>query len=91
LLDKEDGDVDGLPESLLDIRYRDKWNEVVYKNMRDILNGESDINSYAATNKAEFFSVSSEYFFNNPALFEQNHPDIYYLLTKIFNQDPLRL
>ena len=91
LLDKEDGDVDGLPESLLDRQYRDKWNEVVYKSMRAIINGASDISSYAATNKAEFFSVSSEYFFNNPALFEQNHPDIYYLLTKIFNQDPLRL
>lgn len=91
LLDKEDGEVDGLPETLLDKQYKNKWNELVYKNMREIMNGESDISNYAATNKAEFFAVSSEYFFNNPALFRQNHLEIYNLLTKIFNQDPLHL
>jgi Mlc titration factor MtfA (ptsG expression regulator) len=91
LLDKEDGDVDGLPESLLDKQYREKWNEVVYENTQAIIKGESDISSYAATNKAEFFSVSSEYFFNNPSQMKQNHPEIYDLLAKIFSQDPLRL
>jgi MtfA peptidase len=91
LLDKEDGEVDGLPETLLGKEYRNKWNEVASKNMEAILHGESDISSYAATNRAEFFAVSSEYFFNNPELFRENHQDIYELLAKIFNQDIFRL
>ena len=91
LLDKADGEVDGLPETFLDKEYREEWNEIVYKNMTAIINGESDINNYAATNKAEFFAVSSEYFFSNSVLFRQNHQQIYHLLTKIFNQDPLHL
>ena len=91
LLDKEDGEVDGLPETLLDKKYRNEWDSNVYKNMKAIIDGESDISNYAATNKAEFFAVTSEYFFNNPALFKQNHAELYNLFTKIFNQDPLQL
>jgi len=91
LLDKADGEVDGLPELLLSKQYKVEWNETVNKNIVMILNGESDINDYAATNKAEFFAVVSEYFFNNPDLFKTNHADMYDLMIKIFNQDPVQL
>ena len=88
LLDKEDGDVDGLPEALLSRKYNAQWTEAAYKNMEAIKGGYSDINIYGATNKAEFFAVASEYFFNSPFQFKENHPQLYKLMTKIYNQNP---
>jgi hypothetical protein len=90
LLDKEDGDVDGLPEALLRRKYNSRWLEIVNKNIGAILSGQSDINYYGATNRAEFFAVASEYFFNCPQIFKANHPDLFDLMCKIFNQDPQR-
>jgi Mlc titration factor MtfA (ptsG expression regulator) len=84
LLDKEDGDVDGLPEALLNRKYNTQWVELVNQNIDKILSGYSDINYYGATNRAEFFSVASEYFFNSPDLFKQNHPELYDLMVKMY-------
>ena len=89
LLDKEDGDVDGLPEALLNRKYNSKWLELVNKNIVTILNGLSDINYYGSTNKAEFFAVASEYFFNCPEIFKENHPELFDMMCKIFNQNPI--
>ncbi|MDP4285945.1 MAG: zinc-dependent peptidase [Bacteroidota bacterium] len=88
LLDKEDGDVDGLPEALLKRKYNAAWLSLIEKNIEAILEGHSDINSYGATNKAEFFAVASEYFFTNSHQFKENHRELYEFMTKIFNQDP---
>ncbi len=88
LLDKEDGYVDGLPEALLKRKDSVPWLELVNKNIEAIINGYSDINIYGATNKAEFFAVASEYFFNSPHLFKENHPELYEIMAKIFNQKP---
>lgn len=90
LLDKEDGDVDGLPEALLKRKYNKNWVELINHNIEAILSGHSDINYYGASNKAEFFAVTSEYFFNNPELFKQNHPELFILMCKIFNQNPIQ-
>ena len=90
LLDKEDGDVDGLPEALLNRKYNARWIELINKNIETILTGHSDINYYGASNKAEFFAVTSEYFFNSPELFKQNHPELFTLMCKIFNQNPIQ-
>jgi len=89
LLDKEDGDVDGLPEALLNRKYNHQWIELVNKNMEAILTGASDINYYGASNKAEFFAVASEYFFNCPELFKENHPQLFEGMSIIFNQNPI--
>jgi Mlc titration factor MtfA (ptsG expression regulator) len=91
LLDKEDGEMNGLPESLLEKNLVSKWNEVVSVNLELIAKGQSDINSYALTNRAEFFAVVSEYFFNDAANFRERHPDIFEMLVKIFHQNPLEL
>ncbi|MEO6135959.1 MAG: zinc-dependent peptidase [Ginsengibacter sp.] len=84
LLDKEDGDVDGLPEALLKRNMNSAWLDLVTKNMEAIMNGHSDINYYGASNKAEFFSVASEYFFNSPDLFERHHPELNSIMRTIF-------
>ncbi len=47
----------------------------------------SDINPYGGTNKAEFFAVASEYFFEKPKQFAKTHPELYDLMTEVFNQD----
>ena len=91
LLDKEDGEVDGLPEVLLNRKYNSKWIEQMNKNIGMILQENSDISPYGASSKAEFFAVTSEYFFNLPEIFKENHPDLFELMRLIFNQDPTNL
>jgi MtfA peptidase len=49
------------------------------------------IRPYACTNVHEFFSVAVENFFERPAAFKQNIPDLYTILSKLLNQDPLLL
>ncbi len=88
LIDKMDGDTDGIPKLLLEKQYTIPWIDMLYKKMQQISKGESDINPYAITNKAEFFAVVSEYFFERPDLLEQKHPQLYQLLEQIFKQDP---
>jgi Mlc titration factor MtfA (ptsG expression regulator) len=88
LLDKEDGAVDGLPEALLKRQYALPWLQLMADNIAAIKAGQSDINIYGAKNKAEFFAVAAEYFFEQPKLFKERHPELYELLTRIFNQRP---
>lgn len=88
LLDKEDGDVDGLPEALLDKKFTLPWLNLVANEIKAIKDGHSDINVYGATNKAEFFAVAAEYFFEQPEKFKQHHPGLYGMMTKIFQQEP---
>ncbi|MBN2789957.1 MAG: zinc-dependent peptidase [Candidatus Delongbacteria bacterium] len=87
LIDKADGVIDGIPSLLLDRQYSIPWIELMRKSIDEIYEGMSDINPYGATNKAEFFSVISEYFFENPKLLEDKHPELYKYLEKIFHVD----
>ncbi len=85
LLDKTDGEIDGVPESLLDRQYIKPWLQLMQQKIQEIYDDRSDINPYGATNEAEFFAVVSEYFFERPDLLKENHPELYELLLKIFN------
>lgn len=86
LIDKSDGEIDGIPKLLMERHYALPWINLLTKEMDRIYEGESDINPYGGTNRAEFFSVVSEYFFERPKLLEETHPELYTLLEKIFNQ-----
>ena len=88
LLDKEDGDVDGIPQVLLEKQYTIPWLHLMAENIAIIREGRSDINIYGSKNNAEFFAVAAEYFFSQPELFRQNHAELYDLMTKIFHQHP---
>lgn len=90
LLDKADGSVDGLPESLLGKDYIQPWLNLIAKEIEAIKNGESDLNAYGATNQAEFFAVAAEYFFTSPELFQTHHAELYQMMTRIFQQHPMR-
>uniref|UniRef100_UPI003216EEF7 zinc-dependent peptidase n=1 Tax=uncultured Draconibacterium sp. TaxID=1573823 RepID=UPI003216EEF7 len=87
LIDKTDGAVDGIPVLLLEKQYTIPWIDLINKKIDEIYESGSDINPYGGTNKAEFFSVASEYFFEKPKLLAQKHPELYQLLEKIFKQD----
>ena len=66
LLDKSDGEVDGIPDLLLQHSYSIPWVQAMHKEIRRIEKGKSDIDPYAITNEAEFFAVAAEYFFEKP-------------------------
>lgn len=87
LIDKLDGEIDGIPKVLLDKQYIIPWLDLMNKKIEEIYDEKSDINPYGGTNNAEFFSVASEYFFERPKLLAKKHPDLYELLEKIFKQD----
>lgn len=87
LIDKSDGTIDGIPRLLLEKQYTIPWFDLINKKIDEIYKNSSDINPYGGTNRAEFFSVTSEYFFEQPQLLEKKHPELYHLLEKIFKQD----
>ena len=84
LIDKMDGTMDGIPEIILERKYKEQW-----KNMMDTTIGQmrmygSDIDMYGATNPVEFFAVISEYFFEQPGQLKNNHPGLYEMLIRIY-------
>ncbi|MBB4078581.1 hypothetical protein GGR28_001194 [Lewinella aquimaris] len=87
LLDKADGETDGIPDYFLEHQYLIPWVEMMRGEMEAIQRGDSDIDDYGATNKAEFFAVAAEYFFNRPAAFASKHPELFALMERIFHQD----
>ena len=90
LIDKTDGEIDGVPEYLLNKQYLLPWINMMHKNIKEILADNSDINPYGATNKAEFFAVASEYFFKRPRSLKIKHPELYGLLKQIFNNNNIK-
>jgi hypothetical protein len=87
LLDRADGATDGVPESLLQQPYVIPWIKLMHQEITSIQEGGSDVNPYGSTNEAEFLSVISEYFFQQPHLLEKRHPELFALMEKIFRQD----
>jgi Mlc titration factor MtfA (ptsG expression regulator) len=88
LLDKSDGATDGIPESLMAHEYTVPWLKMMHREMRRIEEGKSDINPYALTNEAEFLAVAAEYFFEKPEKFQHMHPELYQMLSLVFEHDP---
>lgn len=86
LVDKTDGDIDGVPAFILEKGYIKPWLQLMHQEIKRIKENESDINVYGATNEAEFFAVVSEYFFERPKLLKEKHPELYELLGKIFQK-----
>lgn len=86
LLDGSDGEFDGIPH-LLEQKYVLPWLGLMHREMKRIQKGESKLRPYGATNKAEFFAVASEFFFERPDELQLHYPKLYDLLKKIFQQD----
>jgi Mlc titration factor MtfA (ptsG expression regulator) len=88
LVDKSDGTIDGLPAVGLERAAIGPWIELVRRKMEEMQRGDSDINPYGLTNEAEFFAVTTEYFFERPGVMERKHPELYSMLSRVFSQNP---
>ena len=89
------GDANGLPPLHPGMRVSD-WAEAMQQAFDDLdrqldqnPDAETVIDPYAAENPAEFFAVTSEYFFSAPDLLHQAYPKVYEQLKAFYRQDPL--
>ncbi len=87
LIDKADGETDGIPHVLLEKEYVLPWINMTYEKMHLIASGKTDINPYATMNKTEFFAVVAEYFFERPDLLRKKHPALFQILVEMFDVD----
>jgi Mlc titration factor MtfA (ptsG expression regulator) len=87
LIDMADGQCDGFPERVTKYEYCAPWFEFVHYKINQVEQGKSNINDYAATNNAEFFAVSSEYFFERPKMLKRKHPKLYEYLSQFYRQN----
>jgi Mlc titration factor MtfA (ptsG expression regulator) len=91
-LDRQDGYVDGIP--LLEPPSTTRtWTRVLNEHFvtlrRDVAEGRPTVlNPYGATNRAEFFAVTTETFFTRPHELRARHPELYDELRTFFRQDP---
>ncbi|MES2389561.1 MAG: M90 family metallopeptidase [Bacteroidota bacterium] len=86
LIDNSDGATDGLPENLVGEEFAEPWQRIMKKEMAVIRANKSDIDSYALTNEAEFLAVTSEYFFERPQEMQRRHPELFELLTLVYDK-----
>jgi Mlc titration factor MtfA (ptsG expression regulator) len=87
LIDKADGEIDGIPRILMNREFALPWMELVRQKMEKIYALDSDINPYGGVDKREFFSVIAEYFFERPKLLKRKHPELYKHLNAIFTSN----
>jgi len=92
-LDQEDGASDGAPV-LPDRSMYVAWARILgaeYDALRrDAMEGAPTVlDTYGATNPAEFFAVATEAFFQNPSALQRRHPALYDELRRFYRQDPL--
>jgi Mlc titration factor MtfA (ptsG expression regulator) len=84
LIDKMDGTMDGIPEIILERKYKERWKNLMDTTIRQMKNYGSDIDMYGAESPVEFYAVVSEYFFEQPVVLKTNHPDLYEMLERIY-------
>lgn len=85
ILDKQDGDVDGVLERVMSEDDITPWLHIIHRKMKEIEGGNSSIRDYGATNRAEFLAVVGEFFFESPEKMKIEHPGLYSALDSIFN------
>ena len=92
VLDMGDGEPDGVPP-LPGAAERDVWIAVIdpaYEAFCAEVDAgrETLLDPYGATNIGEFFAVAAETFFVSPQELRAEHPGLYGLLARYFQQDP---
>ncbi len=87
IIDKKDGIIDGIPSVLMERQYIIPWLELMEEKISAIEKGKSDISTYAATSRIEFFAVLGEYFFERPELLERKHPELFKILELVFKPE----
>jgi MtfA peptidase len=91
-LDQEDGSADGIPLLRRRSPFR-VWADVLRQEHAALAaaverGDETVLDSYGATNRAEFFAVATETFFERPHELSEQHPAVYEMLRRYYGQDP---
>ncbi len=93
-LDMLNGIANGMPLLHTDMS-REAWTEAL-SSAYDFLNqqlrfgSQTVVNAYAATDPAEFFAVTTEYFFTAPNLLAEHCPYVYEQLKRYYRQDSIK-
>jgi hypothetical protein len=92
-LDFENHAVDGVPE-LATREQQLTWSEIMRSEFASLRAADETgiptlLDTYGATDPAEFFAVSVEAFFERPRALRSRHPKLYAELQRYFNQDPI--
>jgi len=95
MLDGEDGSMDGVPVIDSPSAYR-AWATLLPVQFADhvahIERGDPTVlDPYGAENRAEFFAVATEAFFEDPVALRTGQPGLYALLVDFFKLDPASL
>lgn len=91
ILDMLDGRADGTPELHSREQYK-RWahvcSEVYFDLQKRSSRGQKTfLDSYGATNEAEFFAVATEYFFDRPIRMQKKRQALYDVLAGFYRQD----
>lgn len=94
-LDQEDGQAEGVPILPHNSDYL-IWADVMTAEYQHLCNNvqrgrKTVIDSYGATNPAEFFAVATETFFEKPQQLLKHHPALYEQLQRYYQLDPVQL
>lgn len=70
-----------------------RWAEVMERQFRQLRHdcrsrSRPLLDCYGATNRAEFFAVATETFFERPVALAARHPELFDLLREYYRQDP---
>jgi len=90
-LDMLNGAADGVP--VLPRPLRKSWQTIMAREYQRLCRAvnhgrQTLIDPYGATNPAEFFAVVTECFFDDPVPMKYEHPKLYDLFRKYYQQDP---
>jgi len=91
-LDQQDGVADGLPAAL-EISSLQTWAELIGKHHERLKKARKKfrrtvLQKYGATNRAEFFAVATEAFFEKPHQLHKKAPDLYAEFADFYGRDP---
>jgi Mlc titration factor MtfA (ptsG expression regulator) len=98
-LDQEDGEADGVPRLARGMSAEEQasaytsWARMLateYEEFRRNIGegAETVMDSYGALDRAEFFAVATECFFEKPKQLRKKHPQLYAELNRFYQQDP---
>ncbi len=91
-LDSLNGNANGMPPLHAEMHqttWAKAFTEAFEKLQQQIKHHRPAINPYAATSPAEFFAVSTEYFFTAPQQLYQFSSPVYKQLTQFYRQEPI--
>ncbi len=96
--DMEDGMGDGRPFFSHRLRLLERehivcdlWKRIIHYELEQVRKGELSFRPHAAKNAGELFACSVELFFERPGELKRISFDLYFMLSKFFNIDPIKI